>query len=410
MVRRIAGFSILLWCSVPLCPVARAQSPASAWYLSGRVILDSGWPPDSRADIVLTCNSQPYVAAHTDKNGQFNFLLGAPANRGLQDASVAMPDGNFGRARSGGGGLTASPQDQSNSTDQQQSNTGANSTANPAATGLSNQQLSPPAGPGTRGLGDRAFAHCELQAQVPGYRSPTISLDNRRAMDNPNLGTIVLRRIGPAPRGPVSATELAAPKSALKAFQKGRQAETAKKLDQARQSFEKATKVYPKYAAAWCELGKLDLANNDLNGAQRMFRAAIDGDPQYLDSYLQLAALEALVRDWRGLAATTDAALRLDAHEFPQAYYLNALAHFNLRNTDAAEKSAREAERLDTRRRFPGSWRVLGTVLLIQRQFGEASAQLREYLRLAPRAPDAPAVRSRLAEIERQAAEGESPE
>jgi tetratricopeptide (TPR) repeat protein len=132
-----------------------------------------------------------------------------------------------------------------------------------------------------------------------------------------------------------------------------------------------------------------------------LFETAIRADPKYLDSYLQLAALQAVARQWPELAETTGAALRLDPHQYPQAYYLNALANFNLRNADAAERSAREAERLDTGHRFPQSWLMLGRILEIRRQFVEAAAQLREYLRLAPRAPDAADVRTRLSQLEK---------
>jgi tetratricopeptide (TPR) repeat protein len=202
----------------------------------------------------------------------------------------------------------------------------------------------------------------------------------------------------------MSVTELATPKDARKAFDKGRKAVKAHRPEEARQDFEKAAHLYPQYAAAWCELGKLRLDRRQLDDARRLFETAIQADPKYLAAYLQLAALQAIAGQWPELAATTGAALRLDARAYPQAYYLNALANFNLRNTDAAEKSAREAERLDTRRRFPGSWQVLARVLLQRRQFAEAAVQMREYLKINPRAPDAPAMRTQLAEIEKLSA------
>jgi Flp pilus assembly protein TadD len=373
-----------------MCQTASGQNALNTvWYLSGRVILEDGWPPSERVDIETICNGQPYVAAHTDKMGLFSFRLGAPGNRTLQDASVGSAEGSFGRLAMGpppsAGGA------QTTTTDSQQ----------PASTDPAPQSTTTTGSGPRSGGNDRAFMHCDLRAKLPGYKSETISLANRRPMDDPDVGTIILRRLTPVEGQVVSVTALAAPKDARNAYEKGRQALKANKPDDARKDFEKASRIYPKYAAAWCELGKLQLQRRRVEDARRLFETAIRADPKYLDPYLQLAALQAVAGQWPELAETTGAALGLDPHDYPQAYYLNALANFNIRNTDAAEKSAREAERLDTRHQFPGSWQVLGRILDIRRQFAEAAAQMREYLRLVPRAPDAAAVRMRLAQIEK---------
>jgi Flp pilus assembly protein TadD len=384
---------ILLWVFLPMCRTAAGQNAQNtSWYLSGRVTLEDGWPPDERADIVTTCNGQPYVAARTDKKGLFSFRLDAAGNRVLQDASVGSADGAFGRAAISLGPPPSSPGTQTTTTDSQQQ---------PAATNPPAQSTTT-AGNLSRSGGERAFMHCDLQAKLPGYQSVTISLANRKPMDNPDLGTIILHRLTPAEGQLVSVTALAAPKDARKALEKGRRAVKANRPEDARKDFEQAALIYPRYAAAWCELGKLQVGRQELDEARRLFETAMRADPKYLDPYLQLAALQAVSGQWPEVVATTGAALHLDPHDYPQAYYLNALANFNIRNTDAAEQSAREAERLDTRHLFPRSWLVLGRILEVRRQFAEAAAQMREYLRLAPRAPDAAAVRARVAEIEKQ--------
>ena len=376
-----------------MCRTASGQNTLNTvWYLTGRVILEDGWPPDERVDIETICNGQPYVAAHTDKMGLFSFRLGSAGNRSLQDASVGLADGSFGRPAVAMGPPPSAGGAQTTTADSQQQ---------PAATDPAPQSTTTTGSGPRSGGNDRAFMRCDLRARLPGYQSETISLANRRPMDNPDVGTIILHRLIPVEGQVVSVTTLAAPKDARNAFEKGRQALKANKPDAARKDFEKATRIYPKYAAAWCELGKLQIQRQRLEEARRLFETAIRADPKYLDPYLHLAALQAVAGQWPQLAETTGAALRLDPRGYPQAYYLNALANFNIRNTDAAEKSAREAERLDTRHQFPGSWQLLGRILDIRRQFTEATAQMREYLRLAPRAPDAAAVRMRLAQIER---------
>jgi len=390
-VTRSLAVLALLWSALPLRQVAFGQTaPGAVWYLTGRVILEDGVPPGERVDIQTICNGQGYVAAHTDSKGFFSFRLGAAGNRTLQDASVGLADGSFGRPVTAMGPPPQSTAQTTSDTQQQ--------------TSTSDSQQAAPAPAPRGGINDRSLRNCELSARLPGFRSETISLANRRTMDAPDIGTIVLYRLAVVEGRTVSVTTLAAPKAARKAYETGLAALKKGKLADAGASFEKATNLYPEYAGAWCELGKLRLRQRRPEEARRSFQAAIQADPRYLDPYLGLSALEAGDRQWRQLADTTGQALRLAPFDYPRAYYWNAVANYNLRNLDAAEKSAREAERLDTRQQFPETWRLLGTILADGRRFAEAAVQLREYLLLAPRAADADGVRARLAEAEKLSA------
>jgi tetratricopeptide (TPR) repeat protein len=134
--------------------------------------------------------------------------------------------------------------------------------------------------------------------------------------------------------------------------------------------------------------------------ALQSFQTAIRADPKYVDPYLSVSAIQAVEKQWPQLAETTGALLRLDPYDYPQAYYMNAVANYNLRNIDAAEKSVREAERLDTHGRFPRSWQLLGVILANRRAFPEAADQMRGYLKFAPQATDAGAVRAQLSQLE----------
>jgi VWFA-related protein len=120
---------------------------------------------------------------------------------------------------------------------------------------------------------------------------------------------------------------------------------------------------------------------------------------------LRLAILEYAAQHWNQLVDVTDRLLRIDAIDFPQAWLLNAMGHYNNRNLEAAEKSAREAERLDPRRRFPETWRLLGSILAQRGDFSGEAEQFREYLRVAPSGPQSEAVRANLAEAARSAGE-----
>jgi hypothetical protein len=77
---------------------------------------------------------------------------------------------------------------------------------------------------------------------------------------------------------------------------------------------------------------------------------------------------------------------------------------------DAAEQSARRAEKLDTRHQIPQVSHLLGTILADRHDFAGAAAEMRDYLKFAPQATDAAAVRSQLDEIEKAAAGAAAPQ
>ena len=197
----------------------------------------------------------------------------------------------------------------------------------------------------------------------------------------------------------------APPKQARRAFDKAAAALKAKHPDEALRDYEQAVTLFPAYAEAWFELGKLRFDREQPAAARNAFEAAIRADPKFADPYLRLAVLEYAAQHWDQLVDVTDRLLGIDAIDFPQAWTLNAAGHYNNRNLEAAEKSAREAERSDPGRRFPETWRLLGLILAARGDFAGAAEQFREYLRAAPPGPQAEAIRASLAEAARRAGE-----
>ena len=93
--------------------------------------------------------------------------------------------------------------------------------------------------------------------QLAGFRSEAVNLAGRRALDNPDVGTIVLRRLAKVEGFTFSGTTAFAPKDAKKAYEKGQQAAKKKKWPEAEENLQKAVENYPKFAAAWYELGSV---------------------------------------------------------------------------------------------------------------------------------------------------------
>ena len=338
-------------------------------FLSGRIMMDDGSEVPRNVAIERVCGATVRAEGHTDSKGYFNIQLGSNNVDALQDASSSGLD-DFGRT--GNFGQAGSPT---------------------ASTSLNPNSY-------TRQL----LLNCELRARVPGYESQMINLATHREMDNPDVGTILLHRLAPDEGTTVSATTLAAPKNAKKAYQKGLDLEKKKKLDQAQASLEQAVEAYPKYAEAWFELGRMQVAQGQADAARKSFDASIRADSKFVPPYIQISMMEFQAQHWQELADATDKAMRLDPFAFPQAFFMNAVANYNLHHVDVAEQSALRAQKLDTHHQIPQISHLLGVIKADRHDYAGAAAQMRDYLQFAPQATDAAAVRSQIEGFEKRAA------
>jgi tetratricopeptide (TPR) repeat protein len=332
-----------------------AQDLARPMAVSGRVMLEEGMPPPALVVIERVCNGAAHAEGYTDREGRFSIRLGQ-TTQAVADASQ--------RAGEGAGDMASMAE----------AGVGVNS-------------------------GNR-FANCGLRARLSGYRSQTVSLLGHDATANPDVGVILLHRLVKGEEPTVSATTLKASKPARKAFEKGMELEKKKEFDQAMDSLREAVRLDPEFALAWRELGKLQVAHNHADEGRQSFEAAARAEPHWPDPLLELSLLDLRAGEWKDLADVTDQVLRLNSFDYPEAFFYNAVANYNLRRLPAAEKSGRAAERLDTRRQYPRIALLLGNILALDRQYAEAANEFRDYLALEPQAADAPTVRKQLAEVE----------
>lgn len=243
---------------------------------------------------------------------------------------------------------------------------------------------------------------CEIAARLDGYRSSTIDLTQRATLDNPEIGTILLHRIGDQEGSTVSLTSLQAPKNARRAFDKGMELTGKKRWDEAAKQFEKATAIYPTYADAWYQLGYVQLQKNETDACRTTFAKAIAADPKLVPPYVELAALNVRQGRWQEAVENSQRTIKLDPFGVPVVYFFDALANYNLHNWDATEKSARQLQQIDTQHRFIRVNRILGAVLAARKDYAGAAEQMRDYLKYAPNDKDAEEVRNQLAELEKR--------
>lgn len=336
-------------------------------YISGRVMLDDGREPTERVAIERVCNGRARREAYTDSHGQFSFQLGGGLEDVFQDASVAGRGFDLGRP------------------------------------GFDRERLEPGA---NEGVNARDLLGCELRASLPGYRSDTISLTGRQTFENPDVGTIVLHRFGKVEGTRISVNALKAPKKAKKAYENGLELLKKKKTTEAAEEFSKAVELYPDYADALSRLGDIEMSQGRGEEAGKHYRQAVAADPKFIPPYFGLVLIAAQKQDWNAMADLSAQALALDAYEYPAAYFYNAVANYNLRKLEQAEKSARTARRLDSQYHIPKIDFLLANILLQRNDYAGAAEQLRTFLKYVPSGKEAEMARQLLGNTESKLASG----
>ena len=250
----------------------------------------------------------------------------------------------------------------------------------------------------------QAVNGCELSALAGGYRSSVILLSSamNREAGYINVGTIFLYPAEKVQGTLVSVTNLAAPGGAKKALARADTAIQKNKTDEAEKQLREALALYPNYAAAWLRLGQLYEQSRRVDEARNAFAKAMQADANYMGPYIELARLAAMESRWQEAADLSGHALELDPIDFPEGYYFNALANYNLNNLAAAETSARKLERIDSIHQIPQTYLVLANILDRKKDFAGEVEELRNYLKCVPQAANAGTVRSRLQNVERE--------
>jgi tetratricopeptide (TPR) repeat protein len=323
--------------------------------LSGRVVLEDGTPVLEPIPIFRVCEGRPSIPqGFTDSKGRFRIDLGRRSGA-IMDIQKAIP----------------------------------------FAWGTSLDEPSPQGGGSAPNL-----EGCELRAEAPGFLAEGVDLSDRRPGQNPDVGTIVLRRREGVQGSIFSATTARASKDARKAFEKGHSRVQEQKYDEAIREYEKAVDAEPQFAVAWFELGLVHQIQGRIDEAEKAYRRAVAADPRFVRPYRQLAALSYHEQDWPALLETTDLLLELDPLSYPDAHYYDAVAHFYQNDMEGAERSAREATRLDSDRRIPRARYVLAAILIEKKDYTGAAELLREYVQIAEPGPELEGAKGMLAQLE----------
>jgi tetratricopeptide (TPR) repeat protein len=321
-------------------------------FISGKVVLDDGTQLTESANVQTICRGHKQTVTHTDSHGGFSFELGD-----RMSAAVA----GMGSADVDTSGTTASG-----------------------------------------GRSQRDWHDCEIQAELPGFISQPIDLTSRLSnFDNADVGRLVLHRMAQVEGYTISATSAMAPKDAKKAYEKGREKAAKEKWEEAQQLLTKAVTIYPKYAVAWSDLGRVQMHNNDVVQARHSFEQSIAADPKFTNPYRGLVDLDAQQKQWQPLVTVTGQLLALNPVSFPDAWFRNALGNYYLSNFNEAEKSARQGMRVDDQHQIPKMEYLLGMILIQKHEYTEAATHFQNYLKIANQPSDIEDAQKQLAEISR---------
>ncbi len=338
-------------------------------FLSGKVMFDDGSPANPNIRIERVCGGSVRLEAHTDSKGQFSFRVGD--NQAVDtDASDDSP-GTMGGAPGNYAGMQPS-----------------------GLGGLANG----------RANGTNPLWNCELRASYPGYISDTVNLANRRSLDDPNLGTILLRRAANVKGSTVSVVSAEAPKKAEKNYEKGLQLAQKGELDQAEKRLREAVDIYPKYALAWFAIGEVKEQENNGEEARKAYIAAASADSKYVSPLDRLALLSAHEGKWQDAADYSKQVIDLNPIEFPNSFWCSAVANFNMKKYEDAQKSASALVKLDSRHKYPEAERMLAQIALAKDDYANAAVHLRSYLALNPNAKDADSLKQALLKLDQASA------
>ena len=338
-------------------------------FLTGKVLLDNGEAPGPRTKVELICQGSVVRQEFTSQSGNFSIEIGGgQGTTRTMDASVA----SSGYSALGSGGANVFG----------------------GSAGIGGGLVS------TRSVD---LSSCELRAQLPEYQSDVISLGRRRALDNPDVGLIILHSMKPPEIGTVSLKTLAAPKDARKAYEKA-----GKELQKENPNFSKASKeltkaveIYPEFATAWYFLGNVRLAQQDRPAASEAFKEAKAADSEYANPYLSLALMALEEERWKEASDLSTQVLVLNPR-LTEAHYFNALANSSLGRFNIAEESALVVLDSNKGETYPLVYYVLGFAESQKGNFPSAAARYRSLLEIRPEGSFAGKLKEQLVQWQEQ--------
>jgi Tfp pilus assembly protein PilF len=180
-------------------------------------------------------------------------------------------------------------------------------------------------------------------------------------------------------------------------FMKAMKALDAHNMPEAIKDLQAALDAAPKFSDGWHALGVVYDKSGHKAEAKDAYTKAIDADPKMLQSYVALARVCLVLKDWQCAADTSGRMKKVDTkHDYPEIYLHEAVARFGLKDLAGAEQSANEMIRLDPKSKFPRIEYVLGRILEAKGDINGAREHMMKYLSLDAVSKDAEQVQAHM--------------
>ena len=242
----------------------------------------------------------------------------------------------------------------------------------------------------------QASLPCILEASLGGFVSSRIDLSDPHVTMNPRLPDLVLTR-----RSAVTSVDLtrgaSVPRAASRPWSQALKYLDAHDWQAAEGPLRAVVKAAPAFAAGWMALGTACHNQHKSAEARPALERSIELDPKPLAPMYALANVDYDLKDWAAAARTSQALIQADTHHiYLEAYILNAIARYELKDLDGARDRIHEAMRLDKRQDLPRAEYILGMIEEARQEYDAAGEHMRDYLARNPRAKDAAEARNRL--------------
>jgi tetratricopeptide (TPR) repeat protein len=195
----------------------------------------------------------------------------------------------------------------------------------------------------------------------------------------------------------VSTRELAIPDRARREYADAEQRLGRRDVPGAVAHFERAVELAPRFSEAWNHLGTIAYQSRDYNRAESCFRKALEDDPGAFQPLVNLGGVSLNLSKFNeALQYNLYAALTRPNDALANSQL--GMSYFYLGNLDLAQKYLTAATRIDPAH-FSHPQLILAEIALRRRDRAAAAGELEAFLQYHPDAPEAPAIKEKLAQL-----------
>lgn len=197
----------------------------------------------------------------------------------------------------------------------------------------------------------------------------------------------------------VSTIRLEVPGKARKLYQRACGEMKKKRFDDAESDAQKVVDQYNQYPAAWVLLGQVFYNTQRFDHAKDACGQAAKIDPDYVASYICLAAIASQERDWDDAQDFSKRALRESPLRNPYGRYYRAEAAYEKGDFRDAEKNALGAVSDDSSHQMPEIELLLARIYYAMKKSDDAALSIRDYLKWKHQPADSAAVEAQLSAL-----------